>query len=164
MPKLLQRRLIIMKKKLFALMLASTIMLAGCSGKSETTTENTTSTTEVTIEATPEVTTETTSEDTTEAISNKSLNGLATYLLDKGVVSGTTDTPLYEYIGAIGGFKYLDSDVEVYEYDTSSDTYKSILDTNSVSGLTVSAVNGPYILIFSNGNSNQDVIDAFNNY
>lgn len=154
-----------MKKKLFALMLASTIMLAGCSDNSKTTTENTTSTTtKATTEATPEVTTETTTENMTEAVSDKSLNGLAVYLLDKGVVSGETSETFYEYIGAIGGFKYLDSDVEVYEYDTSSDTYKSILDTNSVSGLTVSAVNGPYILIFSNGNSNQDVIDAFNNY
>ena len=90
------------------------------------------------------------------------IDDLAQYLLDQGVVAGSTEEPLYTYIGAINGFKYLDSDVEVYEYDMTSDTYQEIVNTNSVSGLTVSAINGPYVLIFSNGNVDQAVIDSFN--
>lgn len=145
-----------MKKKLLTLTIAGIIMLTGCGSKKETTTETPT-----------ETITSATSEDTTEPSTEaeeKSLDGLAAYLLDKGVVSGSTEEPMYQYINAIGGFKYLDSDVEVYEYDMTSDTYKSIVDTNEVSGLTVSAINGPYILIFSNNATDAAVIDAFNNY
>ena len=105
-----------------------------------------------------------TTEATTEAEKKKSLDDLAKYLVDGGYVTGEQSETMYSYIGAIGGFKYLDSNVEVYEYDTNSDTYNDIVKTSEVSGLKVSAVNGPYVLIFSGGNENQDVIDAFNKY
>ena len=52
----------------------------------------------------------------------------------------------------------------MWNYNTSSDAYKGIVDTNEVSWLKVSAINGPYVLLFSGGNENQDVIDAFNKY
>lgn len=141
-----------MKKLLIALLAVS--LLTGC-GKKET------KTTEATTEM---ITTEASTEEVTEAAKEKSLDGLATYLVDGGYVSGEQSETMYSYIGAIGGFKYLDSDVEVYEYDTASDTYTEILNNNSVSGLKVSAINGPFILIFSNGQENQDVINAFNAY
>ncbi|MBQ9610632.1 MAG: hypothetical protein IJV15_14465 [Lachnospiraceae bacterium] len=143
-----------MKKKLFTLLLATTILMVGCGTKKETTTTETT-------EATTEMTT---TEATTEAEKEKSLDDLAKYLVDGGYVSGEQSETMYSYIGAIGGFKYLDSNVEVYEYDETSDTYKEIVNTNAVSGLTVPAINGPYVLIFSNGTTDQNVIDAFNNY
>ena len=143
-----------MKRKLFTLLIATTILMVGCGTKKETTTTEAT-------EAAPEMTT---TEATTESEKEKSLDDLANYLVDGGYVTGEQSETMYSMIGAIGGFKYLDSDVEVYEYDTSSDTYKGIVDTNEVSGLKVSAINGPYILLFSNGNENQDVIDAFNKY
>ena len=143
-----------MKKTLFTLLLATTVLMAGCGTKKETTTETTT-------EAVTEITT---TEATTEAEKEKSLDDIAKYLVDGGYVTGEQTETMYSYIGAIGGFKYLDSNVEVYEYDTNSDTYKGIVDTNEVSGLKVSAINGPYVLIFSGGNENQDVIDAFNKY
>lgn len=159
-----------MKKKLLIIMMLSTMALAGCSGNNSDTT-TTTTTTEATTEATTEQTTteattaeETTTEVTAEEITSGSLENLAKYLLDQGVVSGVTDTPMYEYIGAVNGFKYLDSGVEVYEYDMSSDTYKAIVDNNSVNDITVSAINGPYVLIFSNDEVDQHVIDVFNSF
>lgn len=145
-----------MKKKILAFTFIMALMLTGCGSKKDTTSEPTT-------EPATSATSEETTEPSTEA-EEKSLDGLAAYLLDKGVVSGSTEEPMYQYINAIGGFKYLDSDVEVYEYDMTSDVYKSIVDTNEVSGLTVSAINGPYILIFSNNATDAAVIDAFNNY
>lgn len=152
-----------MKKKILIAAITSALILAisGCS-KNDDSTTNTTSTTASELQSTTEA--ELSTEASTEA-QEKSLKGLSEYLLEQGVVSGTTEEPLYQYIGAIGGFKYLDSNVEVYEFDTTSDTYSSILSTNEVSGLTVSAINGPYVLIFSTGSTvNQSVIDAFNNY
>lgn len=160
-----------MKKKLLTIITISTLALslAGC-GSNDTSNATTTATTEtVTTEATTAAPTE---EDTTEASTTEApteaetpqgtIDDLAQYLLDQGVVTGSTEETFYTYIGAIDGFKYLDSDVEVYEYDMTSDTYQEIVNTNSVSGLTVSAINGPYVLIFSNGNVDQAVIDSFN--
>ena len=164
-----------MKKKLLTIMAVSTLALSltGCGNAGNSTTVSTTET--VTTEATTEATTATsTEEETTEAATSEetseteaqsgTLDGLAQYLLDQGVVTGSTSETMYSYIGAIGGFKYLDSNVEVYEYDMNSDTYKQIVDTNSVSGLTVSAINGPYVLMLSNDDVNQSVIDVFNAY
>lgn len=156
-----------MRKKLLTIMTISTLALslAGC-GSNATSNATTTATTEtVTTEAATAAPTE---EDTTEASTTEAetpqgtIDDLAQYLLDQGVVTGSTEETFYTYIGAINGFKYLDSDVEVYEYDMTSDTYQEIVNTNSVSGLTVSAINGPYVLIFSNGNVDQAVIDSFN--
>lgn len=156
-----------MKKKLSTIITVSilTLSLTGCNGGDSNST--TAATTATTTEATTSITTteEAITESSTESdAASGTIADLAQYLVDQGVVSGEQSETMYSYIGAIDGFKYLDSDVEVYEYDTSSDTYKEIVNTNSVSGLTVSAINGPYILIFSNGNVNQTVIDSFNSF
>ena len=160
-------------KKIISLSLITIILITGC-GKteesSETTTEATTSATtevesnEITTKETTEAKTEAITEETTEKTRNKSLDDIAAYLLDGGYIKGSRADSLYSYIGAINGFKYPDSDTELYEYDTESDTYKSIVENNEVNGLKVSALNGPYILIFSNGNENQEIIDAFKAY
>ncbi len=142
-----------MKKKIIITLIAVS-MLTGC-GKKENST--TTATTE-------SITTETTTEETTEAAKEKSLDDIAAYLVDGGYVTGEQTETMYSYIGAIGGFKYLDSNVEVYEYDTSSDIYAEIVNSNSVSGLKVSAINEQFVLIFSGGQENQEIIDAFNAY
>lgn len=90
------------------------------------------------------------------------LKSMEKHLLDSGVISGERTEPLYSFIGAINGFKYLDSNVEVYEYDESSDTYKDIVSTKQVSGINIYAINGPLVLVFSNDEANHTVIDAFN--
>lgn len=145
-----------MKKKLFVLLTTVTLISAGCSDSKENSTDATTAApaSEIVTEAPTEA----------PPAKDKSLKGLAEYLVAGSYVSGEQTETMYTYIGAIGGFKYLDSNVEVYEYDEASDTYKSIVETNEVSGLKVYAINGPYILIFSNDTPNQSVIDAFNAY
>lgn len=152
-----------MKKKLFTIIAASifTLSLTGCNGGDSNSTTAATTEATTTITSTEETVTESSTES---AAASGTIADLAQYLIDQGAVSGEQSEAMYSYIGAIDGFKYLDSDVEVYEYDTSSDTYNEIVNTNSVSGLTVSAINGPYILIFSNGNVNQTVIDSFNSF
>ena len=69
-----------------------------------------------------------------EAAKEKSLEDLAAYLVDKGVATGEKTEPMYQMIGAVGGFKYLDSQIEVYEYDTDSEAYKTIAETGEYSG------------------------------
>ncbi len=119
-------------------------------------------------------TSETESQDTLEVISDieatpvsKSLDEVADYLVLKKVVSGEQTETAAEMIGAISGFKYLDSDVEVYEYDTDSDVYKEIVKDNivKVQGLdlkiTVSAVNGKYVLFCDDAQNKDDIIGVF---
>ena len=111
-----------MKKKLLSIMAVSTLALSltGCGNAGNSTTVSTTET--VTTEAATEATTATsTEEETTEAVTSEetseteaqsgTLDGLAQYLLDQGVVTGSTSETMYSYIGAIGGFKYLDSKI-----------------------------------------------------
>jgi hypothetical protein len=117
---------------------------------------------------------ETESQDTLEVISDieaapvsKSLNEVADYLVTKKVVSGEQTDTAAEMIGAISGFKYLDSNVEVYEYDTDSDVYKEIVKDNivKVQGLdlkiTVSAINGKYVLFCDDAKNKDDIIGVF---
>lgn len=149
----------IMKKKLLVFALATA--LCGCGNKNavETTTEQTT------VTATEELTiTEQTTESTTEEVKEKTFDDLCDYLVSENVIQGERSEAMYAYISATNGCKYLDSDVELYEYDMSSDTYKSIVETKTVMGINVYAINGPYILIFSNDSENQSIIDAFMSY
>lgn len=155
-----------MKKKVLPLFIICSFLLAGCgSADKNVTTE---STTKITSESTTtdSLATEakTTEISTTETSIDKSFDGLCSYLEDGNYVSGEKSEVYYSMIGASNGCKYLDSNVEIYEFDESSDTYKSIIDTNEVSGLKVYAINGPFILIFSNDASDQSIINAFNNY
>lgn len=94
----------------------------------------------------------------------KSLSGLSAYLLEQGVVTGEPSEVFYQYINAKNGCQFLESGVEIYDYDISSDTYQTILSTNEVMDIPVAAINGSYVLIFSNDGTNQAVIDAFKAY
>lgn len=146
-------------KKLLTVAFVSVLALSGC-GKKAAETEQPTTTTEVITE----MATEQTTEQTTEAQKEQSFDGLCDYLVSENVIQGERSEAMYSYISATNGCKYLDSDVELYEYDMTSDTYKSIVETKTVMGINVYAINGPYILIFSNDTANQAVIDAFMSY
>lgn len=103
-------------------------------------------------------------------IKAKSLDSLKKYLSKKGLVSGDASETAYQIIGANDGVKYLDNNIEIYEYDTNSDVYKNIVKNNSVDlqgfniQLNVSAINGKFILIFSNDETNEKVIKAFKDF
>ena len=58
---------------------------------------------------------ESTPENESSEVSEKTLDDIESYLLDKGVLSGERVQMGAELIGAISGFKYKDSVGEIYE-------------------------------------------------
>ena len=88
------------------------------------------------------------------------------YLLDLGLLTGERTEMAAEMIGAESGFKY--GDVEIYEFDESSDSYQKLAAGKSVElegmegfGISAAAVNGKYVLV---GSPSEEVINAFNEY
>ena len=98
---------------------------------------------------------------------DKTLTDVAAYLEENNVVSGEQTSVIAELVGATGGFKYLDSNVEVYEYNTDSDIYINLVKTNEVevqgfgTKLTASAINGQYVLFCEKATNKDEVISAF---
>lgn len=153
-----------MKKKILILALATA--LCGCGREKETSTAQTTAvTTEQTTEVTTEdvATTEQTTEATAEEVKEKTFDGLCEFLEGKNVLQGEKSESMYAMINATNGCKYHECNVELYEYDINSDAYKEILDTNKVINIDC-YINGPFVLFFNNGDTNQDIIDAFNSF
>ena len=142
------------------LCLAGLLSACGSDGSGETATEQS-STSEA---AGTETKSEASTESADEAVKEKSLDDLAAYLVEKGVATGEKTETMYQVIGAVGGFKYLDSDVEVYEYDMESEAYKAIAETGEYSGLKFAAVNEQFVLLITNDGENQEAADIFNAY
>lgn len=88
-----------------------------------------------------------------------SLNDVCKYLESKGIVSGTQTAMAGQMIGAISGVKYSAQGIEIYEYDTTSEKYKNLVDTNAVvldgfnMTLTASAINGKYVMFGGDDNA-----------
>lgn len=99
-------------------------------------------------------------------VKEKTLSDLIQYLKDKELISGEPTNVAYGMIGAIDGIKYLDSGVELYVFDTSSEVYKNMIDTMTVPlegfniDLDVSAINNEFVIFCDS----EDVIDAFLEY
>lgn len=157
-----------MKKKIIALLMASTLAfgICACGGeKQDDTPKKTPKQEEYQKDAeTPST------EENTNVEAETSLEGLEKYLLEKGLLTGSKTQTAAEMIGAKTGFKYPDSNAEFYEYDTNSDAYKTLVSSGSVeiegmSGYSVSAkaINEQYVLI-SSENLSQELINAFNSY
>jgi hypothetical protein len=102
----------------------------------------------------------------------KTLYDLVTYMYNSGVISGKSTTMYADIICALSGVKYEDSSVELYEYNTKSDIYKSFLETNSAKidfngipiELNVSAVNGKFVIFCDDAVNKDEIIDVFNNF
>jgi hypothetical protein len=96
----------------------------------------------------------------------ESEDSIEEYLLSSGVLSGDRTEMAADMVGAVSGFKYGDS--EIYEYDESSDEYKTLAGGGSIplqgfDGVTLSAlaVNGKYVLM---GSASDELISAFKSY
>lgn len=96
------------------------------------------------------------------------LNDIESYLQDSGVLSGEKTQMAADMVGAINGFKYDESGIEVYEYDTNSEEYTALsngeeIELKGMEGFTIgaAAVNGKFVLI---GEPSQEAIDAFNSF
>lgn len=105
--------------------------------------------------------------DSNKVITGNNLTDLVAYMKDVSVLYGKESAVAASMIGAEKGVKYLESNVELYEYDMESDTYKSILKTNKVAldgfdiEITVSAVNGKFILLCEDAEDKEKIIDLF---
>lgn len=101
--------------------------------------------------------------------SEKTIEDIENYLLDKGVLSGERVRMGAELIGGVDGFKYKDSAGEIYEYDVYSEEYKKLsngeeIPLQGMEEFTVKAasINGKFVLI--GDNISQELIDAFNSF
>ena len=102
-------------------------------------------------------------------VSEKTLEDIENYLLDKGVLSGERVQMGAELIGGIAGFKYKDSVGEIYEYDTESEEYQKLANGEEIplqgmDGFTLKAisVNGKFALFGED--VPQELIEAFNSF
>lgn len=90
------------------------------------------------------------------------------YMMSHDLLEGDRIEPMATMIGAVKGFKYVASRVEVYEYDTKSDTYKNIVKTKKVTvggfdmNMSVSAVNGKYVLFYTG--DDDSVVEGFKEF
>lgn len=108
-------------------------------------------------------------ENESSEVSEKTLDDIESYLLDKGVLSGERVQMGAELIGAISGFKYKDSVGEIYEYDINSEEYQKLANGEEIplqgmDGFTMKAisVNGKFALF--GDDVPQELIDAFNSF
>lgn len=153
-----------MRKIFLSVLTISLLSLSGCASTTSTTTEQQT-TTETISETT---TTETTTTETSAPETTDDVHSVAQQLVDQGLLTGEPIEPYAEMIHAISGIKYSDQGVEIYEYDTSSDTYSSLVAGNAIPiegfdgySITADAINGKFVL-FLDDEKDQKIIDAFN--
>lgn len=170
-----------MKKKLVTFILSICIVCSsascGSSSKSvepqqeESVSAETDEATDSTETETQDPNSESVSVPENEQSAETTIEDLEQYLLDHEVITGERTDKTASLIGAVSGFGYGNEDVEVYEFDVNSDAYKNLLETNSINleylgtTITPAAINGKYVLIFSN-NSDPDsnIVDVFNSY
>lgn len=95
------------------------------------------------------------------------LEGIEKYLSDKKLLSGKRTEKEASMIGGIDGFAYLDSDIEIYEYDINSQEYKTLANGDGVQlegmesfTIKADAINGKFVLL----SNSKKVIDTFNNF
>ena len=115
---------------------------------------------------------------TTVYRSETTLADLETYLLENGVLNGERTEVNAEKVGALEGFSYPDSNVEIYEYDMDSFPYDSLA-TGGCVGFTYAetdttpaetggpfsaeAVNRQYVMI-ATGDVSGELRNTFGNF
>ena len=98
----------------------------------------------------------------------RTLDDIESFLIDKKALIGEKTQMAPEVIGAVDGFKYKESNAEIYEYDTTTENYEKLCNGEEIpiegmEGFTVKAVsvNGKFILM---GEPSQEIIDTFNSF
>lgn len=170
-------------KRIFVLCIMM-IALSSCSNKNNESVSSNTSTptdavaTDITADNTTEQPTAmptgepTATPKSTENVKQKnkyddSLEGIEKYFSDKKLLSGKRTRKEASMIGGIDGFAYLDSDIEIYEYDINSQEYNMFKNGEAVPikgmesfTIKADAINGKFILL----SDNKKIIKAFNNF
>ncbi len=165
-----------MRKKYITFLMISVLAISGCfkESASEPKTENNT-----VAEATksPNVISSIQETDTPEPKETPkaptkdkeaSIDDIEKYMLENDAVSGQRTQMAANMVGAIDGFKYGDSNVEIYEYDINSKNYKTLakgkkIPLEGMDGFEVEAVsiNGKFVLI---GEPSKDAINIFDSF
>lgn len=116
--------------------------------------------------------------ETTVYPSETTLADLEAYLLENGVLAGERTEVNAEKVGALEGFSYPDSNVEIYEYDMDSFPYDSLAtggcvgftyaetDTTpaeTVGPFSAEAVNRQYVMI-ATGDVSGELRNTFGNF
>ena len=116
--------------------------------------------------------------ETTVYPSETTLADLEAYLLENGVLAGERTEVNAEKVGALEGFSYPDSNVEIYEYDMDSFPYDSLAtggcvgftyaETDTTPAATVGpfsaeAVNRQYVMI-ATGDGTGELRNTFRNF
>lgn len=116
--------------------------------------------------------------ETTVYPSETTLADLEAYLLENGVLAGERTEVNAEKVGALEGFSYPDSNVEIYEYDMDSFPYDSLAtggcvgftyaETDTTQAETVGpfsaeAVNRQYVMI-ATGDVSGELRNTFGNF
>ena len=116
--------------------------------------------------------------ETTVYPSETTLADLEAYLLENGVLAGERTEVNAEKVGALEGFSYPDSNVEIYEYDMDSFPYDSLAtggcvgftyaETDTAPAETVGpfaaeAVNRQYVMI-ATGDVSGELRNTFGNF
>ena len=110
--------------------------------------------------------------------SNTTLADLEAYLLEKGVLDGERTEVEAEKVGAVDGFGYQDSNVEIYEYDTDSSAYDALATggcigftfpetetkpAETVGPISAETVNRQYVMI-ATGDVSRELRNTFGNF
>lgn len=155
-----------MKKKLLVILMSlyAVVGIVAC-GEGSDNEEAANSKTESTINNSESIDEETELESSSK---EKTLSDIESYMQSSGILSGERTQMAADIVGAIDGFKYTDSGVEVYEYDINSEEYTALsngeeIELKGMEGFTIGAIaiNGKYVLM---GEPSQEAIDVFSSF
>lgn len=159
-----------MRKKIITFLMISVLSISGCS-KEDTSKPKAENTPTVETTKNPDATSSTPEATTPNIPTNEtkaSLDDIEKYMIDNGAVSGQKTQMAADMVGAINGFKYSDSNVEIYEYDINSKNYKALakgkkIPIEGLDGYEISAVsiNGKFVLL---GDPSKDAINIFDSF
>lgn len=96
------------------------------------------------------------------------LTDMENYLMNHGLLEGEKIEPMAIMIGALEGFKYIDSNIEVYMYDIKSEEYKDLAKKKSVTlegfgvEMPVAAINGKFVLFYTG--DDESVVKIFKEF
>ncbi len=94
------------------------------------------------------------------------LEDIIKVLKDKNLLEGEETEMFAEMIGAEKGISYLN--VEIYEFNKTTDAYKKILKTNQIRledlnmDIDISAINEKFVLLCNFAENKEEIIKAFN--
>ena len=82
----------------------------------------------------------------------KNIGEVETFLNENNYLTGEKSDTMYQLIGAVNGFKYIDSHIEVYEFESASKAKECELK---------SGINGKYVIYCEKADNKDEIVSAF---